>query len=1146
DYTLIDKTTYSYNAKGLLREMIEKDGGKTQYLYRKDGKIRFSQNEEQRKSTNTHPECFSYTNYDKSGRPIESGEYVVLNAAHSFSTITKELLESISDGGGLIVDTEQLQGQGTKRDQLFSFYDEPDALVNTNSIPALPADRIQHFVQGAVSWTMKDNIIKSWYSYDENGRLEWLVQYIKDAGFKTIDYRYGPTGQVQEVAYQKGVVKDDKALTEQFSHFYEYDLDGRLHKVYTTHDLLTYSDKGKLVNKDVTYDDYGYILDKGPLELQATYQYYLHGPLKRVELVNNLQGIDYLYTADGALKSINGADPAKDPGADGAENSTFRSDVFGMTLDYYTNDYVAANGTVDNVAMSSDYADQHTGLVKAMRWHSPINSSTQYAYAYSYDERNQFAKAEWGTVTANGLLIDPFSPYHEGVPTINGKAGYDANGNINFLQRNSNRLQSIAGFNYDLTYNYAANSNKLQSVTNGEQTFRTYQYNDLGQMTTETKDDKSSYITYDITGKVTGVYADLDHTLPIVTYLYDDKGFRLSKTNYTDSGSPGLITWYVRDVSGNVVGTYEDQLAGKGPVPTEIPIYGSERIGLYKAETGFSFYELTDHLGNVRAVIGEQVKNETLATMEDQRSDDETDQFINPTGSTAPSYINHTPAIINVDNQTINITTPPPGKVCRINNGIAGTNPIGVGQMLAVEAGDVIEAEVFVKYENYESDSYDPIDGAAGFLTTSFSTTGTDVATLFSPAVTPLSYIVPVVSKVDVNEPLAFLNYLLYDKYGQLVDHNNIQVSDLAEIRSDRSLLFPHEKLSFNLNIEKGGFLYVYVSNLTDENMAVYFDDLRIKQTMSDIVAGGDYYPYGLAIGDRQIDRQPFRYGYQGKFAEKDDETGWNHFEAREYDPIIGRWITKDPAGQFYSPYVGMGNNPVSGTDPNGKYTFWGALWRCAWANITTYSDFKGMTYSDLYKEWGVTNAWTGEATYGNLSEEIFNKVGQQRSDVVATGKDGIEPVNIEFQAALLVFTWGMGNVATAEGVTILGSDAVTLANASRMVAEPGIHQVLVHGATKLEGEVLISGFEVNGTFMAPKELAKVMLDQGFVRGTPVRLISCETGTSLDGAAYQLSRYLKSPVMAPTTVVRITEGGGYQMLKDGAWRTFDNTAVLRH
>jgi RHS repeat-associated protein len=63
-----------------------------------------------------------------------------------------------------------------------------------------------------------------------------------------------------------------------------------------------------------------------------------------------------------------------------------------------------------------------------------------------------------------------------------------------------------------------------------------------------------------------------------------------------------------------------------------------------------------------------------------------------------------------------------------------------------------------------------------------------------------------------------------------------------------------------------------------------------------------------------------YRYGYQGKYAEKDDETGWDHFELREYDPIIGRWFQTDPEGQFFSPYVGMSNDPVNGTDPDGGW----------------------------------------------------------------------------------------------------------------------------------------------------------------------------------------------------------------------------------
>ncbi|MCL6220291.1 RHS repeat-associated core domain-containing protein [Zunongwangia pacifica] len=59
-----------------------------------------------------------------------------------------------------------------------------------------------------------------------------------------------------------------------------------------------------------------------------------------------------------------------------------------------------------------------------------------------------------------------------------------------------------------------------------------------------------------------------------------------------------------------------------------------------------------------------------------------------------------------------------------------------------------------------------------------------------------------------------------------------------------------------------------------------------------------------------------YRYKYQGQ--EKDAETGMEAFELRLWDARIGRWLTTDPAGQYSSPYLGMGNNPVKLVDLDG------------------------------------------------------------------------------------------------------------------------------------------------------------------------------------------------------------------------------------
>jgi hypothetical protein len=114
---------------------------------------------------------------------------------------------------------------------------------------------------------------------------------------------------------------------------------------------------------------------------------------------------------------------------------------------------------------------------------------------------------------------------------------------------------------------------------------------------------------------------------------------------------------------------------------------------------------------------------------------------------------------------------------------------------------------------------------------------------------------------------------------------------------------------------------------------------------------------------------------------------------------------------------------------------------------------------------------------------------------------------------------------------TVFGNDPVTQLNASRLIPEQGIHQVLLHGTPS--GLVGIT----------PRKLATTMLQNGFQRGTPIRLISCWTGVWGDGAAYQLSRYLKSPVSAPTNKVRVLQGGAYEILGGGRFRTFSNTTI---
>jgi hypothetical protein len=296
DYNLIDKTTYQYNHRGWLLSMTEPDAGKTEYKYRRDGKIRFSQNALQREKSvqnNAGTGKFSYTNYDALGRPVESGEYIG-------STITYQ------DSVQKQLEYSDQRGFAEVKDWVRTHYDNPAS--DFTAVTGISTnDYKQEFVRGAVSWTENENI-KTYYSYDELGRVTWMAQ--KPTALPrtfVVTYQYDFLGNVLRVSNLAYNLQGQKV--EEFYHHYVYDKDKRLNEAYTS-------------------------IDGASKKLRAKYQYYLHGPLKRIELGNGVQGIDFVYNIHGWLTQINHPDADQDPGKDGVENS-FRKDAFGMVLDYY-------------------------------------------------------------------------------------------------------------------------------------------------------------------------------------------------------------------------------------------------------------------------------------------------------------------------------------------------------------------------------------------------------------------------------------------------------------------------------------------------------------------------------------------------------------------------------------------------------------------------------------------------------------------------------------------------------------------------------------------------------------------------------------------------------------------------------------------
>ncbi|MEO1049325.1 MAG: LamG-like jellyroll fold domain-containing protein [Bacteroidota bacterium] len=505
----------------------------------------------------------------------------------------------------------------------------------------------------------------------------------------------------------------------------------------------------------------------------------------------------------------------------------------------------------DEPPVNYDVQPLYNGTITSMQWRTDrpdgvaeddFEDNGWGTYLFEYDDQYQLTGALWGT--RNGLQISVDNNRYR----LN-RLAYDPNGNIQSLRR----YDGNGGLKHDFEYTYnsdpnATPTNQLERIAGHS----SYHYNSIGQLTYEDSEEgEDKYVEYDVTGKVIAVYSQatydettgsyvFDDQFKKVSYTYDDRGFRLMKRNEETKKE----TLYLRDASGNLLSIYErdgndqDQMG----VRTEVPVYGSGKIGVYyPQQDGTTAYELTDHLGNVRAVVKRQLVTLT-ATMEDTGTPDMTNprveelQYFDNLFETAIDDVNR--------NHTDYTDASYSSFLYWGGTEVTPTQAIGPSTGLRVRADDEISIETYALYDHkggtYSRDLM--LSSLVSQLTSTFTGTiatdaGAMVNDLIDDANTAL-FNVPGVQNNEDDRPFAFLNYVLFDDGFALVDAGARRVSNQAE--------GAYEKLTWDqpLNVIQDGYLFVWVSNESNDTQ-VWFDDLSVTLTRDMTTQSTDYYPFG-------------------------------------------------------------------------------------------------------------------------------------------------------------------------------------------------------------------------------------------------------------------------------------------------------------
>ncbi len=876
-------TTKVFDTAGRVLSVTTPDEGTTRYVYTRDGRIRFSQSAVQAQPATGTPPRFSYSNYDATGRVVESGEYTQATTAgqglvfEDMLTITPAansvLLEERVPAGGTRSTGSLELARCAQRQQVWYDQPQPDAALGS---------RRQDFVLGAVAKTSNGQTT-SWYSYDDRGQLTWLVQQAPAVGVKTVDYSYDGAGNVTQIAYQEG-------QPDAFYHHYSYDANQRLVQAATSTNGVSQ-------------------------QVQARYFYYLHGPLKRVETADKLQGTDYTYTVQGWLKSINGANRHLD--GDSPANNGFPKDLFGLTLDYFAGDYRSARPGLLTPDILNAPATRYDGTVRSAVWFTAANP-TMRQQVFTYDAKGQLKQADFGQVTPGNTPSLPgvFLPT-AGQGYEEGNLAYDLNGNLRTLRRRDGAGTATD----DFTYQYTTGTNKLAAVNNpGGTAVLDYEYDATGQMTRQRDEKGQRYLTYDVSGKVTGIYRDAAHTQPLAVFAYDDRGFRASKASY-DPVTYQLkqTTYSVRDMAGNELSTYvqDATVPGSPLLRSEVPLYGSSRLGtLTRLDNGSLDYryELNDQLGSARVIYHRPSTVTDVETME-------------------LSGVSGRAAFLNDDRYRVAVSGAPSGNyVARLTD----SQPAGqeLKRVLAVTRGDTITFSALAQWKQNASTGG---TGATPFIlagaaagVNGFSQRGVDGQPTYNT--NPSNWLSVLAAglgftlgrstpaSLGATSLEGWIKYRVLDAGGNpMLDAQGQEIKGIDYLLGTGNW----EYLQVGVRIPQDGTLEV-IAGTSGTGEAVYFDNLRVEQTGSTIVQEQHIYTYGAPMLGLNyvIGSKKYRHGYQGQFAEKNEETGTDDFELRNYDARIGRWTAPDPAGQHASPYVGMSNNPVSSVDPDGGFAF--------------------------------------------------------------------------------------------------------------------------------------------------------------------------------------------------------------------------------
>jgi RHS repeat-associated protein len=923
-------TRHEYDEDG--REIVlKKPGiGETYYVYNRYDQIVFSQDPLRRDQ-----DKWIFNKYDPSGRTIQTGlmndEFLSEldpgnpNAVPINTIYTREMLQNLVSYGSLVnpflqyvfnskiyKHSDYVHTFSNATVYVSYYFDSYDfssvsfsATTNFGAYDANQSNKVKGLLTGTKA-LLSDNsgYVWSYNFYNSRSELIQVKRTYPDASTSITTTGYDVKGRM----ISSQLVHGSYTIVKK----YQYDVLDRI--MYVHHRINGASSFTKIAQYN--YDDIGRVSSKvlGNMSHPVNYEYNIR---------NWITGINKAYCNDKNLGYY-----------------------FGMAI-YYEKGY-------DKTYLN--------GRIAGIQWRNKGTSNELRSYGYEYD-KGRMTLADY--VQQDDNQASPDNDWSTKFKDFTTNVSYDNNGNITAMKHMGIGPAKNKIVLDDLAYTYHPNSNLIKKIvesTPDSEAKDPEQHNGMGDFRDNINNSTAPEdYTYDANGNITH---DENRNANIITNSW----FTINKPTYVEHLNGDHIT-YIYDALGNLLQKKTFQYKGALPPAQHTFMYVNDLIykngslqlithdeGRVRPESGVTGttyaydYFLKDYIDNVRSIITEDA-GAASGTM--QPPGTEPGYTINPDpggipmepGGTLPTkepiaYLaTSEPSNSEFENSVFEniestrasrpLSTETTNKFCAKIYGEEEGQGIGPSIILKVSADDEVQigVETFF-FSNGIPGNAMPLEALATGVVGLIS--GGAIISPEGIAITPQGLPISVSQtgtalaqiqdgQQDSTKPKAYLNYMMFDNGMQFLPDASgaIQVSV-----SDNWKSIDIEKIK----VPENGFLYIFTSNQTPAS--VYTDNLYVITWTGRLLEETHYYPYGLSFDTYKAPNHKTndtKYNCQCiEQNEYEDVNGdsygldWYDFAARSYDPQIGRWMQPDPLMQHASPYLAMGDNPVSFVDPLG------------------------------------------------------------------------------------------------------------------------------------------------------------------------------------------------------------------------------------